>query len=475
MAYKLNEDYQKLKLKKKKYFDGVLLTNDYGDWVFLSNKDYEMLLFNDLNETLFNNLEKNYMILTNENLKSFDDKINKYFWYLNNGPSLHIVVPTLRCNLTCEYCHALRAPEDMQGVDMDEEIMDKTIDFIFKSPAKEIVIEFTGGEPLIRFDLVKRGMERAESLAEENNKKVIFTVVTNGTLLNEEIIDYLKEHNSDICFSLDGPEDLHNSNRRFTKNNSPTYNSVISAINLVKSKKHNSVNALPVIVKDSLPQWKKIVDEFLNLGFTQIRFKYISNFGLATANWEKLSYTAEEFLDAWKHVIDYLIELNKKGHNVTESLASIALTKIVHGVNTGFSEMAVPCGAVNTQLLYNYDGSIYSCDEARTSSEFKIGDVFSSNYGDLLSHPVTKSMALTSSLSTEDDNNSWWSYSGICPLEIYKNEGTFVKNFCSDYRMKIHDGIFEYLFDKILHDEEAKKILWKWPDILPQILYGPNL
>ncbi len=465
MVYVIGKDYQKLKLRTRKYSDGVLLTNDYGDWLFLSKNQYERYIFNDFDDELFKLLEKNHMILTDDNLKSFDEKVNKYFWYLNNGPSLHIVIPTLRCNLTCDYCHALRAPEEKEGVDMTEDVLGKTIDFIFESPAKEIVIEFTGGEPLLRFDLVKRGMERAERLAEEKGVKVIFTVVTNGTLLDTDIIDYLKLHGSDICISLDGPKDLHDSNRKYTSGLKPTYDSVVSGINLLKEKGHTSANILPVIVKDSLPRWKDIVDTFISFGFRQIRFKYISNFGLATSNWENLSYTAEEFLEAWKNVVDYLIELNKQGHEVTESLASIALTKIVHGINTGFSEMAVPCGAVNTQLLYNHDGSIYSCDEARTSSEFKIGDVLTSDYGDLLLHPVTKTMCLTSSLSTEDDNNSWWSYSGVCPLEIYKKEGAFIKNYCSDYRLKIHDGIFEYLFDKILHDPEAKRILWRWPDL----------
>ncbi|MFP4190295.1 MAG: His-Xaa-Ser system radical SAM maturase HxsB [Candidatus Woesearchaeota archaeon] len=465
MVYARGKDYQKMKVRKRKYDDGVLLTNDYGDWLFLSNEQHEKFVFGVLEEELYELLEKNNMILTDNNLKTINETITRYGWYLNNGPSLHIVVPTKRCNLTCEYCHALRAPESRQDVDMDDTLMDGTIDFIFRSPAKEIVVEFTGGEPLLRFDLVKRGIERAERLAEENGKKVLFTVVTNGTLLTGDMVDYLKLHAVDICLSLDGPKELHDSNRRFTSGNTPTYDSVISAIRLLKEKGHTSANALPVIVKDSLPRWKEIVDTFLSQGFKQVRFKYISNFGLATANWEKLSYTAEEFLEAWRNVMDYLIDLNKQGTEVTESLASIALTKIVHGVNAGYSEMAVPCGAVNTQLLYDYDGAIYSCDEARTSPEFKLGHVTTSTYGDLLSHPVTKSLHLVSALSTEDDNNGWWAFSGVCPLEIYKKEGSFIKNFCSDYRLKIHDGIFEYLFDKILHDEEAKRVLWRWPDL----------
>ncbi len=474
MGYNLGKDYQKLKLRKRKYPDGVLLTNDYGDWLFLHLKQYEKFVFNDLDDNLFKLLEKNHMILTDNNMKSFDEQINRYYWYLNNGPSLHIVVPTLRCNFTCDYCHALRAPEEKSGVDMDAKIMEHTIDFIFKSPAKEKVIEFTGGEPLLRFDLVKQGIEFAEKKAEKDGTKVIFTVVTNGTMLTEEIIDYLKEHDADICISLDGPKDLHDSNRKYTKDFSPTYDSVISAIDLMKRKGHTSANILPVIVKDSLPRWKEIVDTFLGLGFRQVRYKYISDFGLAKTNWQRLSYTAEEFLESWKNVVDYLIDLNKEGKEVTESLASIALTKIVHGVNTGFSEMAVPCGAANTQLLYNYDGAIYSCDEARTSEEFRIGDVSTSTYKSVMSNPVTKSIGLVSSISTEDDNNPWWAYSGLCPLEIYKKEGSFIKNFCSDYRMKIHDGIFEYLFDKILHDPEAKKILWRWPDMPAGMSFSPE-
>jgi uncharacterized protein len=460
-----SKNYKKIKIRTKKYLDGILLLNDYGNWIFLNHSEYEKYLFSDLSDDLYKKLEKNFLILTDNNLSGFKSNINNRFNFLSEGPTLHIVVPTLRCNYTCKYCYAYRASEDDKDKDMDLETMKKTIDFIISSPAKSLVIEFTGGEPLIRFDLIKQGIEYAIQIGKQHNKKIFFSLVSNGNLLTEDVVDYIIKHKIGLCMSLDGPKEIHDANRKLTSGKISSFDDVVSKIKLLQKKEYNAINVLPVVTRETLCQWKEMVDLYISLGIKNLRFKYLSRFGFASNSWNNQSYSAEEYLDAWTSLMDYLIEQNKKGIEITENLATIMLKKILLNEEPRYTELMNPCGAVNTQVLYDYDGKIFSCDEARTIPEFQVGDVFSSSYKDIITCPVTKSLQSFSDLSLSVDDSPFVSMNGLCPLEIYKEEKGFITNVKSNYRFKIHEGMFNYLFDKIIHDEDAKKVFLSWLDI----------
>jgi len=164
--YVLNK-YRTKKIRKK-----YLITTDHGSWVCLDEKDYCLLRLNSIEKSkeLFNLLEENGVILTEEN----KDKIVSYFKeknkFLFQGTSLHIIIPTLRCDMKCIYCHASSKSINAKDYDMKKEIAKKTVDFIFQSTSDKITIEFQGGEPLLRFDLVKCIIEYSKKLNDKYRK-----------------------------------------------------------------------------------------------------------------------------------------------------------------------------------------------------------------------------------------------------------------------------------------------------------------
>ena len=473
LQYVYNKDYKILKLNAKRFDKAVLLTNDRGNFCVLSNQDYDKLIFKNLDEKLFKKLEDNFMILTDSNFSEYSDRFNKFNWSLGKAADLHIIVPTLRCNFTCKYCFAKRECEDNTSTDMAEETMDKTIDFIFSVPSRSCYLEFTGGEPLIRFDLVRRAVLKSKNLAKTMNKKVSFSIVSNGTLLNDEIIDFLIENDVNLCISIDGNKEIHDSNRKFTRNlSSSSYDSIISSIKKLKAKDFDNLAYIPVILKDSLKYYKEIVDEYINLGARTLRFKYVSRFGFASDAWKSMSYSAEEFLDSWKKTINYMLLKNDEGIKIKEDFAVIILRKLLSGKNERYTELMNPCGAVYSQLSYNYDGNIFTCDEARTVDEFNIGNVFTSKYSDLAEHPVSKSLQSSSNLTAYncDSGCPWFSFCGICPLEIYleRNSG-FITNINSNYRHKLHLGMFEFIMEKLLDEDIREKLIsWVYPEKIPE-------
>ena len=158
-------------------------------------------------------------------------------------------------------------------------------------------------------------MEYAEIKAVHLTKNVTFALVTNLTLMDEEKLQYLLDHNVHISTSLDGDETTHNFNRTFKDGNSfekVTY--WIRKINAEYEKRgiRNKVGALLTVTKKTLPRYKEVIDTYVNLGLDGIFLRSLNPYGFAAADLEKLGYTSEEFVEFYKKSMDYLLELNKK-------------------------------------------------------------------------------------------------------------------------------------------------------------------
>lgn len=107
------------------------------------------------------------------------------------------------CNLGCSYCFM----EETNGhkIYMDDRTAIKAIK---QYPARGI--KFFGGEPLMRFDVIKRVVEFANDhyVSELREKPPEYTVITNGTLINDEVASFMKENHFYVMVSIDGPRDV---------------------------------------------------------------------------------------------------------------------------------------------------------------------------------------------------------------------------------------------------------------------------
>lgn len=123
---------------------------------------------------------------------------------------------TEQCNLRCTYCYYKESHAERAKV-MGDSVLEAAIQLALERTVafrqNFLNITFFGGEPLLRFDAVKHGVEVAKKLVLGIGLKdfrLHFAVNTNGTLLNDEIIDFLQRENFQIFLSLDGNETRHN-------------------------------------------------------------------------------------------------------------------------------------------------------------------------------------------------------------------------------------------------------------------------
>ncbi len=423
--------------------DKILITNWQGGWLLLNKEQYIKIVKGNIDESLKFLLEEEGFLGLKKEL------IIERFKHLLLGTSLHIISLTRECNLNCDYCFV-----EKNNGKMDIETAKKVVDFIFQSPSPFLIIEFTGGEPLLNFDVLKFIVEYSKQKARETNKKIFFTLTTNATIVNDEIFSFLKNNNVNVTVSIDGPKEIHDKHRN---------NSYEIVVNNIKKFKERGINLsyLPVVTKESIKKWKEVVDFYVfNLQSEEIHWKYIYPPFFHFNNKEVWNYSAEEFVESWKNVVNYLISLNERGFRVRERIASILLTKILKKKNPLYTEIMSPCGAVITQLGYDFNGDIYCCDEAKGIEELKLGNVFKDNYNKIRTCSLTKEViSLSSNLSYSCELCAFNPWCGTCIVENIVRENNLFSHVPSSFRHKVLYNLFKYLFKLI---DEKFEIISQW-------------
>lgn len=139
---------------------------------------------------------------------------------------------TKKCNLSCSYCYVDKKVCNTIDIEIAKKALDLAIHEALKQNDKKLHIYFIGGEPLVAFDTIKLCIEYVESKHEYNVLNVSYSTTTNGTLLNDAVMDYLIEKKFNLKVSIDGERDVHNRNRQFADGKG-SYEQVISKMPLI--------------------------------------------------------------------------------------------------------------------------------------------------------------------------------------------------------------------------------------------------
>lgn len=439
-------------LRQRKIGDGYLITNDFGAWAHLDPEELRSLRSGRPGSSLLGLLESRGIVLARSNHEDVIADSRRRCGFLFQGASLHIMAPTLRCNIRCVYCQSGAMPKSEKHVDMSPETARKAVDFIFQSPSSGITIEFQGGEPLLRWDIIRLVVEYAKELNKKHNKILEWNIVTNLIEMSEDKLDFFIKHKIGICTSLDGPEELHNKNRG-------CYDKTAYWIRKIAERHH--LNAMPLITRHSLSYPTELVNEYVRLGLRRTWIKPLNNLGYAAQNWDRIGITEEQFIDFYKKALRHIIKVNEKTFFI-ERYTHILLRKIIEKDSVNYLDLQSPCGAAIGQLAYSYDGSIFTCDEGRFFRDvFRLGTVDDS-YKEVLSSANTQSIIKASI----NDNPvceacAYKPFCGLCPVCSYGETGNLVPKL-PDRRCRILMAMFDYVFEKLLFDESYRKVFLSW-------------
>lgn len=137
---------------------------------------------------------------------------------INNGLRQIVIELTEKCNLRCGYCIYNEGCSDNRNFgtkDMSDDIALKAVDYAIthSNESDELAITFYGGEPLIKYDLMKKCINYA--IENIHDKELSFSFTTNGVLMTKIMAEELARiEKINILFSIDGPKEIHDLYRR---------------------------------------------------------------------------------------------------------------------------------------------------------------------------------------------------------------------------------------------------------------------
>lgn len=244
----------------------------------------------------------------------------------NNISKLEIILCNI-CNLNCKYCYAKGGTYSSKSIMLSTEKIKKILDQLIikeKNCLKQIM--FFGGEPLINFKAIKFVIEYFKSLKRKNIVKEIpfYTIVTNATLVTDEIANYLSKNKVIITVSLDGPENI-NDNLRIDKNKEGSFKNINKGIKLLE-KYNCNLNTIECTYTTFHKQ-KNISKEFLHKFFSEnYNFKNIMIINCSGDT--KLAISEDEYIkdnkDIKLNILNLLNSKNKIGCQAGRKSISIS-------------------------------------------------------------------------------------------------------------------------------------------------------
>lgn len=217
----------------------ILFNTFNGNCLMVESNVLDKIKRNDINSFSKDDMDlftKTGILIPNE---VDENKIYLYMHNIEKFNSNHFsatVLLTEACNLRCTYCFQ---EHDTSPITMDMINAEKFIKFVTLSVkskgSKSVSIVLFGGEPLINIDVGFHILNKIKKFCDENNIAFYSSIISNGTLLTEEIINHLLDYNcQSIQITLDGIKSIHDS-RRIGINGEGSFDKIINALNLLKS------------------------------------------------------------------------------------------------------------------------------------------------------------------------------------------------------------------------------------------------
>lgn len=334
---------------------------------------------------------------------------------------------TQACNLQCEYCaFAYNGDEKLQrkhtARKMSFEIAKKAIDFYadHSNLNQTAMISFYGGEPIINFDLIKKCIEYSNSRFD--GKVINFGITTNATILTNEIMDYFFRNRVIVTVSLDGPQKIHDKNRK-NGTGQGTYNIVVNNLKKLiekygrEAEKYLSINVV-IDPRDNLNEiyewlsqpWLDKINKITTL-MDDSQLKIKNNY----------SYSEYRMVYEYRLALQYMKMLNLLNDYQTNDPAYAEANDMESAYWEYLMENHIelpdtfapggPCIPGKRKLFVDVEGKFFPCEKVNElCSDMIIGDV---NHG--FDYEAMSKIMNIAKLTEEECRNCWaFRYCTIC-------------------------------------------------------------
>lgn len=326
--------------------DSVVCFNAFKNSYMLINKalykefethknDFEKLA--NTNKKFYKTLISNGFIAP-ENLNERDSFISNRLDRRFSGKSYHVILNmTMECNLRCWYCYEEHKTES----NVREEIVEALFKHLEKklktNPFENLVFSFFGGEPLLQKEKILGILDRLRIMSNQWKFTLNVNFTTNGTLIDIDFLNSLKDLNVGFQITLDGNRNTHNQIRKYKDSLSSSFDRIIHSLKLIDELLENYQIALRINVSP------KTTDGILQL-LPQIT--NVLNPKKSRINIYKVWQVDAKMID--ENVINKFVEACQSQGFVCGYLNLDYCTSSCYADNY-------------SQIVINYDGLVYKC------------------------------------------------------------------------------------------------------------------
>ena len=365
-----------------------------------------------------------------------------------------ILVPTLRCNLACGYCQVSRAPESAQGFDWTNETLNEVLTFLDAVEGPDIKVEFQGGEPLLRVDL----LEQVRAFCRSRFAEAQFVVCTNLQHLGVREWAFLAADDTFISTSLDGDRATHERQRTHEAGRTDAFFSNLEEV--VSRFAPGKISALPTVDVTNPPDFEALLDNFERYGIRSVYLRPINRQGFARRMRQGM-----DALSRWNSLhskfIDLLIARNQRTGNVMEEYYfSQCLKRVLRFGADNHVDIRNPNFFASDYIVIDHDGRFYPTDEARMLSrigriDLSIGDVATGI------DQAKVGVLNASSVNNFDPDCIHCAYQPFCGTDVIDDVSRYGRIdmprhdtwFCGR-----HMAVFDKVFDVIYSRDEATRM-----------------
>lgn len=300
--------------------------------------------------------------------------------------SLLIKPASSACNMRCRYCFynsiAQNRENPFEGM-MSLDTLEKIVREALEIAEGHCSFAFQGGEPTLRgLDFYRSFVEMVKRY---NNKKlsVHYAIQTNGILVDDEWAAFFAGNRFLVGLSLDGPEEIHNLNRRM-HNNDISFNKVMKAARTMTRHKVD-FNILCVVTGRSAKRIGKIYNFFKKQGYRYLQFIHCLEPLETQRGTSDYSLGIKEFEDYLITLFDLWYEDFMKG----EYISIRHIDNFIHIIMGNQPELCSMAGSCTVQYVVEGDGGVYPCD-FYAYDQWRLGTIGRESLADMKNNDIAR-------------------------------------------------------------------------------------
>lgn len=226
---------------------------------------------------------------------------------------------TKNCNLACRYCFERQSEikNSSEGV-MSFDVFNRGLDFFQRlinldkdrfNERKTII--FYGGEPFHNKKLLFSAITEIQNRIKKGDLPVQskMLVVTNGTLMNDEDIQFIKKNGVTVTFSLDGDRQA-SANRVYPDGETLAWDKATETFKKCVEAGID-LNIACTLSPETIARQKEVLDYFIRIGATNIGFNVILDNDIIQLNTDYDDKAADFVTTAYRTLSDNNITENR--------------------------------------------------------------------------------------------------------------------------------------------------------------------